>query len=291
MGDPQGTLARITVYPVKSLDGLDVDSAAVQPGGALADDRRWRLVDLEGRTVNAKRTPRLHGIRASFDLAERRIRLAIDPAADGLMRSRPAPMECALVPGADGPCGWLGEALGLDVLLEERITGGFPDDRDAPGATLATVASLDTVARWFALSAAEIRRRFRVNLEVAGPDAFWEDTLASPARRETPRPAPPAVDPYAAGSPVEPRRFAIGDYAWQATGACRRCPVPGRDSRSGREDHLFREVFEARRRGSLRHDVDAAGWTHTYRLAINTLGLSGPGSIRVGDPVTALAGG
>ncbi len=37
-----------------------------------------------------------------------------------------------LVPGEKGPCGWLSEALGVAVLLEERPDGGFPDGRDAP---------------------------------------------------------------------------------------------------------------------------------------------------------------
>ncbi|MFZ4732143.1 MAG: MOSC N-terminal beta barrel domain-containing protein [Pirellulales bacterium] len=291
MGNPRGTLARITVHPVKSLDGIDVESAPVLTCGALADDRRWRLVDLEGRVVNAKRTPRIHAVRASFDLPGRRVRLSIDPATGPLAASRPSPAEFLLVPGAEGPCGWLAEALGLDLLLEERAEGGFPDDRDAPGPTLAAAATLDTVARWFGLSTAEARRRFRVNLEVAGPEAFWEDTLAAPARREAAVTSPLAVDPYAAATPAEPLRFAIGSQCWLATGVCRRCPVPGRDSRTGRDDHLFREVFEARRRTSLRAEINTATWTHTYRLAINTLGLSGPGSIRIGDLVTVLPGG
>ncbi|NDC55027.1 MAG: molybdenum cofactor biosysynthesis protein, partial [Planctomycetia bacterium] len=50
------TLDRITLYPVKSLDGIDVETARVLPSGALEHDRRWRLVDLDGRVVNAKRT-------------------------------------------------------------------------------------------------------------------------------------------------------------------------------------------------------------------------------------------
>jgi len=50
------TLDLITLYPVKSLDGVDVPEAHVLPSGALEHDRRWRLVDMEGRVVNAKRT-------------------------------------------------------------------------------------------------------------------------------------------------------------------------------------------------------------------------------------------
>ncbi|MFM8435868.1 MAG: MOSC N-terminal beta barrel domain-containing protein, partial [Planctomycetia bacterium] len=46
------TLDRIMLYPVKSLDGVSVDSALVLPSGGLEHDRRWRLVDLDGRVVN-----------------------------------------------------------------------------------------------------------------------------------------------------------------------------------------------------------------------------------------------
>ena len=281
MADPDGILGRITIYPVKSLDGIDVDEALVQDGGSLAGDRRWRLVDLDGRVVNAKRTPRLHGVRAAFDLDARRVRLEVDEAADLPPRCRATAAEFPLVPGEAGPCAWLSAVLAMPVLLEERVEGGFPDDRDAPGATVAAAATLDAVAEWFRLPHTEVRRRFRVNLEVVGPAPFWEDALACPAAAD-------ASGTLADRPPAEPRRFAVGGQTWLATGVCRRSPVPTRDSASGRDDALFRAVFESRRRVSLRGDVDAASWGHLYRLAINTRGLSGPGPIRRGDAVCVL---
>ncbi|MFM8497098.1 MAG: MOSC domain-containing protein [Planctomycetia bacterium] len=276
------TLDRITLYPVKSLDGVDVDSARVLPSGGLECDRRWRLVDLDGRVVNAKRSPRFHAIRAEFDLAERLISLAIDPAALAA-RAIPGieqvamlgPESFPLVPGPEGPCGWLSEALGLGVLLQERPDGGFPDDRDAPGPTLVSTASLAEVARWFGFDLAESRRRFRVNLEIGGCDAFWEDTLASPARpglapslADLPGDIP--ADPYATLPPPEPREFSIGVARFRATNVCKRCVVPTRDSRTGVITAHFRDAFEARRGRGLRPDVDASGWGHFYQLAINT---------------------
>ncbi|NBW86626.1 MAG: hypothetical protein EBR23_07310, partial [Planctomycetia bacterium] len=149
------TLERITIHPVKSLDGVEVAEARVLPSGALEHDRRWQIVDMEGRVVNAKRTPLLHAIRAEFDLdgasvagrpgpGANVVSLAVDPAAlaaaavPGLGRLQSlAPASFPLLPGADGPCEWLAEALGERVLLVERADGGFPDDRDAPGPTLA----------------------------------------------------------------------------------------------------------------------------------------------------------
>ena len=276
------TLDRITLYPVKSLDGVDVDEACVLPSGALEHDRRWRLVDIDGRVVNAKRSARFHAIRAEFALAERLVSLSIDPAGIAA-RAIPgveqvaalSPQSFHLVPGPEGPCGWLAEALGVGVLLEERPDGGFPDDRDAPGPTLVSTASLAEVARWFGFDLAESRRRFRANLEIGGCDAFWEDTLASPARpglapslADLPGDIP--ADPYAVLPPPEPREFSIGEARFKATNVCKRCIVPTRDARTGSITAHFRDAFEARRGTGLRPDVDASTWGHIYRLGVNT---------------------
>jgi uncharacterized protein YcbX len=298
------TLERITIFPVKSLDGVEVPEARVLPSGALEHDRRWQIVDMEGRVVNAKRTPLMHAIRAEFDLGEAGagsvprlgtnvVSLAVDPAAlaaaalPGLDRlAGLEPESFPLLPGPEGPCDWLSEALGEQVLLVERAEGGFPDDRDAPGPTLAATATLLEVARWFGFDLAESRRRFRVNLEIGGCDAFWEDVLASPARPElqpslTALSADVAADPYADLPPPEPLEFMVGSVRFRATNACRRCAVPGRDSRTGAVTAHFRDAFEARRVRGLRPDVDVSSWSHFYRLAVNTR-LAGEAGGRIG---------
>lgn len=296
------TLDRITIYPVKSLDGVDVETAKVLPGGALEHDRRWRLVDVEGRVVNAKRLAILHAVRAEFSLAERRVMLAVDPAALAARAMRGvdrlanlAADSFPLVPGPAGPCGWISAALGFDVLLQERAGGGFPDDREACGPTLVTTESVLEVARWFRLDVDECRRRFRVNLEVGGADAFWEDTLASPRNPDqtAPQTAPAvpqpdaSIDPAADLPPEEPRPVRVGTAAFRATNVCRRCPVPSRDSRTGATTEWFEDIFVARRRQGLRPDVDASHWGTLYRLAVNTVGLGDvPECIAAGDPVT-----
>jgi uncharacterized protein YcbX len=131
------------------------------------------------------------------------------------------------------------------------------------------------VARWFGFDLEESRRRFRANLEIGGCDAFWEDTLASPARPGlapslTDLPGDIPADPYATLPPPEPKEFSIGDARFRATNVCKRCVVPTRDSRTGAITAHFRDAFEARRSRGLRPDVDASGWGHLYRLAVNT---------------------
>jgi uncharacterized protein YcbX len=299
------TLDRITIYPVKSLDGLDVAEARVLPAGGLEHDRRWQLTDLEGRVLNAKRAPLFHAIRAEFDLggagglpasAGHAIHLAIDPAAvaaraiPGIERlASLEPASFPLVPGPEGPCGWLSEAFGISVLLLERADGGFPDDRDAPGPTVISTATLAEVAGWFRFDVDECRRRFRANLEIGGCDAFWEDALASPARPElqpsiTTVSAELPADPYADLPPPEPLAFVIGAARFRATNVCRRCVVPGRDSRTGFVTEQFRDVFEAWRTRTLPRDVDASAWNRVYRLAINTV-VDAASSVRITDTV------
>ena len=54
----QLVLSDIVVYPVKSLNGLHVKSASVEEKG-LALDRRWMLIDGEGRFLTQRQHPEL----------------------------------------------------------------------------------------------------------------------------------------------------------------------------------------------------------------------------------------
>ena len=85
------TLGRITIYPIKSLDGVDVESVAVLPNGALENDRRFALVDADGHYVNGKRTAAVHRIRAAYDLTQMTVRFDDDrrilPAATSSAKS------------------------------------------------------------------------------------------------------------------------------------------------------------------------------------------------------------
>jgi len=301
------TLDRISIFPVKSLDGGEVDEARVLGSGGLEHDRRWRLVDMDGRVINAKRSPVFHAIRAEYELDERLVTLWVDPASIAAAALPSADLERLhglaghpsgpivrdsfhLVPGQGGPCEWLSEVFGCGVLLQERADGGFPDDRDAPGPTLVATATLAEVGRWFGFDLAESRRRFRANLEIGGCDAFWEDTLASPARPDLQPslldlPADLPADPYADLPPPEPREFAIGDARFIATNVCRRCVVPTRDSRTGVVTEHFRDAFEARRSRAMRADVDAGAWGTLYRLGVNTLPVGSPAVVTVNIPL------
>ena len=312
-------LSGITIYPVKSLDGLGLAEATVLPSGALMHDRRWRLIDTEGRVVNAKRTSRFHSIRARFegmDDESNRISQSssghfvtlwmghdLDQMSDDSQSAETFP----LIPGSEGPCEWLSDALQEHVFLEERVEGGFPDDRDAAGPTVISTETLGEVARWFGWNDAEARRRFRMNLELtAEPDQlssgksqdskvlynpFWEDSLACPVQKMNSISSLSEGDDSLDYLPVgEPDVFSIGRIYFRPTGACRRCVVPSRDTRTGKQIKLFRDVFEARRYHGLRQDVDTRDWQDYYRLGLNTSVLRSPtgGQITIGDELKLL---
>jgi uncharacterized protein len=64
-------LSKILVYPIKSLDGVEVSQAQILEGGALANDREFAMFDEAGKYVNAKRTEKIHGLRSRSALKDR----------------------------------------------------------------------------------------------------------------------------------------------------------------------------------------------------------------------------
>jgi uncharacterized protein len=256
-------LARITIFPIKSLDGIAVDEIAILPGGSLAGDRRFALFGPDGHVVNGKRTAVIHQIRATYDLAKTGVQLR------DTVRNSTA--EFSLVDSQAELGKWLGASLGIACVVAENSTAGFPDDTTAPGPTLISTATLREVASWFpGLSLDEARRRFRANLEIEGVEPFWEDRLVGAAGREIP--------------------FQVGDARWLGVNPCQRCVVPTRASDTGAATPQFQKTFASKRQAMLPPWAPADRFNHFYRLAVNTrLDSFGPtAKLRVGDSVTLL---
>jgi uncharacterized protein YcbX len=240
-GSPR--LSRIVVFPVKSLDGQEVDETLVRGEAGLAHDREYRLVDDEGQTVNAKRLgEKILAVRSSFDLAFGE--LVLHHGGESLTVRLPR--------DADDAGHWLSQRLGWSASLERDPERGFPDDTAASGPTVISRATLAEVAAWFGFTEAEARRRFRANLEIDGVPAFWEDCL------------------YAGEG--ETRRFQIGHVLLEGVNPCARCTVPSRDSRNGAIlDRTFAKTFAQRRAETLPEWADKSRFDHHYRLAVNTI--------------------
>lgn len=258
-------LARITVYPLKSLPGVDVDHATLTAGGALRHDREYALVDARGNFINGKRTPAIHRLDASCALDGDAVRVTLPSGAgvetfaldDG---ARQAALEARL-----------SHYFGEPVQLERDTNGGFPDDPDASGPTVISTASLAAAATWYAgFTAADMRRRFRANLEIDDCPAFWEDRLF--------------------GDPGATVKFRVGEVQLLGTNPCKRCVVPTRDPSSGDELAGFQRTFVQQRRDTLPGWASRARFDFYYRFATNTRAADGAADtegkrIRVGDAV------
>mgnify|MGYP000267864036 CR=1 FL=1 len=64
------------IYPmgavdVKALDGVEVPAARILPSGSLEHDREFAILDGEGKAVNGKRNPAVHGLRGAVDYGTR----------------------------------------------------------------------------------------------------------------------------------------------------------------------------------------------------------------------------
>jgi uncharacterized protein YcbX len=235
-------LARITLYPVKSLDGQDVEEAVVLRGAGLRHDREYCLMDNDGRIVNTKRLGApLVRIRSSVHLGFGEI----------LLNGGSSPVTYNLERDRDRLDAWFSQALGQPVRLAQDCDRGFPDDLNAPGPTVISTATLEEVGSWFGLDLDEARRRFRANLEIAGVPAFWEDRLYGPA-----------------GETV---RFRIGDVLFEGSNSSARCAVPSMDSHNGEIAQTdFAKAFAERRQRTLPAWAPQGRFDHFYRLAVNT---------------------
>lgn len=252
------SLARITVYPVKSLPGVAVDERTVLASGALAGDRRFAFHDDAGDVVNGKRFPRIHLIRTQFDLVADVVELW---TAEHPQRSR-----FHFYDDRSALLQWIGDWLGLRVTLAENREAGLPDDPELSGPTVVSTATLEEVGRWFELNVDEVRRRFRANLEIGDVEPFWEDRLLGEVNCEV--------------------GFRIGEARWWGSNPCQRCVVPSRGSLTGIAETAFAKRFGERRQATLPDWTPRSRFTHFYRLAVNTRPVERVTSrIQVGDAV------
>ncbi|MFO8114023.1 MAG: MOSC N-terminal beta barrel domain-containing protein [Halorubrum sp.] len=278
-------IADLVAYPLKSNDGVALDRAEIGPAGALRGDRTYALVEAGvdpheasvgegGGYVNGKREPAVHGLRASYELVA-----PTDATPTAVTLSRPARPETdaaaderrfALPEEGDAVEAWVGEYLGYAVDLVREPDGGLPDDRAAPGPTVVSRATLETVAGWFdaVADATEMRRRLRPNVVLDDCPAFWEDRLFADR-----------------GEAV---RVTVGDAELLGVNPCQRCVVPSRDPDTGDEIEGFREIFLRNRRATLPTWTESDRFDHDFRLMVNTVVPEAQwgSTLAVGDRVT-----
>lgn len=232
-------LSRIRVYPVKALDGVEVDSVDVRGEGWIDYDRQFALFDADGEYVNARQNELVHGIEASFDLDAGTVELR----ADGR-----EPIRCGLdgLAGNAGVEAWLSEYFGEPVTVERAGKANFTDSAggivpyriSATGPTVVGTETLREVASWYDdITVEGVRRRLRTNLELAGGEPFWEDRLFT--------------------DPDHAVEFTIGGVTLYGMMSKPRCVTPSRDPDTGDRTEDFPRTFVENRRETFPDWADA----------------------------------
>ena len=256
-----GTVSRINVYPIKSFPGVTVASSRVLDSGALQWDRRLALVEPDGEFVSLKRVPELFGIRADFQLDVPAVRIWTGHSVTA--------RTFHLDDDRESLGDYLTCLLNRQIEIVDCPLAGFPDDPDANGPTIVSVATLQVVADLFpGMSLEQVRWRFRTNIEIDGVPPFWEDRLFASKREQHP--------------------FRVGGVTFGGVKPCQRCSVPSCHPVTGERTQAFATIYAALRKAMMPDWTNLKRFDHYYRLATNTVLLDrGPeGVIRTGDSIT-----
>ena len=267
-------MEQLSIYPVKSLSGGNAERAQVEPWG-LRGDRRWMVVDHEGRFQTIRNIPAMLAISAE-NAAGGIVLMARDdgwrvevPPPDPQSRRADVVVWDDVVPAllheGEGAAR-LSTALGRSVLLayldDPLARGVDPDfgraaDRvsfaDAFPLLLTTTASLADLSR--RIGADLDMRRFRPNVVVGGSEPWEEDSW---------------------------RRLRIGRTTFRVVKACARCAIPTRDPDTG----AMLDAGEPLRTLGAFHRRTDGGIAFGQNLIPDTVG-----EIAVGDDVEILERG
>ncbi|MCM2579777.1 MOSC domain-containing protein [Streptomyces meridianus] len=271
-------LRAIHVHPVKSLAGYAPGEAAVEPWG-LAGDRRWMLIDGDGRFVTQRLYPRL-ALCSAEPLPGGGLRLS-GPGGRTLDVPLPQSGETAEVTVFDDrvtaalagpePAAWFSDHLGADV----RLVHLDAPDRARPlapghGGEGATVSFADA----FPLLVTTASSLDALNSLIAQGDDADEGPL--PMDRFRPNVVVEGTAPW---SEDTWRRIAIGGVPFRVAGPCGRCVITTTDQRTAeRGKEPLRTLARHRRMDD--------------RLVFGqNLVPERPGTVRVGDPVEILEHG
>lgn len=267
-------LSALYIYPVKSLRGCAVVSAAVDDLG-LSGDRRFMLVDETGRFLSQRTLPRMATIGTA--LQDDTLVLSSDGVADIRVPCQARPNTAARTVSVwksegllaedcgDDAASWLGRILERPCRLV-RIGEKFLRPILKPAAGPGDRVHFADAVPFLAISEASLRdlndrlvarreepvpmARFRPNLVLAGCDPYAEDAWP---------------------------RFRIGQIAFRSAGPCGRCVVTNTDQETGERGaepfHLL---------GTYRRD--AADPNHV-RFGQNLIHETKRGMLRVGDEV------
>jgi uncharacterized protein YcbX len=251
---------RLRIYPVKGLDGIDLDTSDITPGGTLAEDREFALITGDGTRFNGKQSSRIHELSTDFDPESGTLRVD-SPASDS------AQFHLREKDDRDRAASWFEGYFDHAPLELHRDTEQGFVDRTSMGPSVISTATLAEVASWFdELTVESARRRLRANVEISGVPAFWEDRFVGDGTST----------------------FEAGGVRIEGVTPCARCVVPSRDPDTGEPLPEFRTRFIKKRRETFPEWADDDAFDHhfTMMLIARIPEQFRDGTISVGDSVT-----
>ena len=251
------------LYPVKSLAGIEVDAFTMDEFGP-AGDRRWMLVDDEGRFVTQRKFPQLALVKPRID----GVRVSVDVPGEGVFLLQPAAERIHVqvwrdqVEAVSGPVAasaaisrFCGQSFRFVYMPDDSVRridpAHVPETRrvgfaDGFPFLITNQASLDELNS--RLEQPVTMTRFRPNIVVDGAPAWTEDTW---------------------------RTLRVGGHRFELVKYCSRCVMTTVDPATGTKSP----------------DVQPLRTLTQYRkmeggviFGMNAI-HSGPGTVRVGDPV------
>ncbi len=233
---------KITIYPVKSLDGVSLQKAQVGPGGCLLHDREYAITDSNGKFVKGKNNDLVYLLRTEFDLEHETI--AFRHQYDSHWQSFQLQNDLPAINE------YLSDFFKMPVTLARNTEGEFLDIPVQSGVTVLSNASLQEVSTWFNdMDMEETRKRFRATIEITGAPAFWEDKLF-----------------LEEGTAIE---FKTGDVTMYGISPRARCVVPTRHPQTGEIIHGFPKQFAKQRMDHLPQWSTLQDYGHAYYLSVD----------------------
>jgi uncharacterized protein YcbX len=178
-------VAWVHVAPIKALAIQELDHVYLDRGG-VENDRRFCVVDPDGRMLNAKRVPSFIAVRPEFDAEMRHLMLRLPDGATARGTVDLGSATTVSIYGRDVPArvveGPWSEALSAVAERPVRLVrfddAGEGVDRaeDGAGASLLSEGSLRAIGQAAGVTGAVDPRRFRMLFGIAGVDAHAEDT-------------------------------------------------------------------------------------------------------------------
>jgi uncharacterized protein YcbX len=259
-------VSRITIFPVKSLDGISLQEVVVSSGGCLLHDREYAIIDTEGNFVVGKSMPLVHVLRTNIDIEHDLISFRHEQESQ--WHQFHLQLERAAINA------YLSKFFSVNVVLHRNTHGRFLDIPDIAGLTVLSTASLETISGWFGeMNIEETRKRFRATIELSGVPPFWEDRLFSEQETMV--------------------KFRIGEIVVYGVSPRERCVVPTRNPETGKITHAFPKIFSRRRAETLPAWSMLEEYGNHYYLSVNCyIPSSETGKrIHVGDEVKIIASG